>query len=1344
MNESNAVSARSDIPGARDFRNLLPLWRIRGTFILTTPMHIGTGRDAAIVLKEYERDDKKNEERFVATVVRDRQDKPYIPGSSLKGALNALARRANVPEGVRRKIFGAEASGETQPAQVEFCNLYRHGLDPTPSSGLPNFNLDEHSQVANLPHVARNRERGTAEDQKLFLEQVVPPGCTFDFECTASNVDDGVIQHLLGVLTLASADDSPLRLGAGKSADQGIVTWQLSEVRKFESPEALWRELTTEGRAQVTNLWCDTLAPDVTQKLVAELHHTDANDWLILDKLSLTFHTPFLVYQRQRKVQGERTPDGAPRTGHDPKRAVLPASSLHGALRSQGERILRTLGEKTPEGYRVPAVNGIRNAASLDLASVLFGAPGWRSVVQCGDFAAAKCARTITHEMLAIDRLTGGGREGAKFNILALDCPTITGTLRLDLRRLKLLEQKNRGLVDRAIGLLAHVLRDLDEGDIPLGYGAAKGYGISTSQTVGALRAAMLHARLGTIDAALVTFAQAFQTNTGRPAATPQPGLAKEPQAPMLSAATGDFHNPYVFIPFGTSQPKEKRPSWESHEQLGEGHHSHAMYASNALHGRLVCRLTTRTPIFIGAGDIGNDLPKRKDYFKLKGEVALPATSLRGMISSLHEAITCSALRVMHDRKYSVRQQTGGMTVNAYASSAIGRIHIQSDGSLSVEPLTLPTLASVNRYAIGPEYAFCYQADEDDIRRAYHKVLLEPRKMVVPETSDYAQARRDHYDSDLSRGYWYLPLQPLIIDRDGTVRTSEECRYKGARVQGEFDEHAFVIGQRPTSQSAHPLSENEFQKLESSGSIDGRNHVRGLLRAMDYPGRELPPAAVRKYELFVPLPAELDELELYTLPCTPPCVDRFNALADEKFELQEKDLPPDSHLLMPYVPNGRSRARASLRPQAGDLVFFKPSREGASISEISYSSIWRARLETIHQDGETHAITTATALPDTRIAPQGCPGRGLDMSPSELLFGVVALPGRKSPDTETDDSKTAIKAFASKVRFGHGRALAPPDLAKEITLKILASPKPPSPAMYFARNERPDETYVRKTDLVKNPADFKLKGRKAYLHALRRNDSVASVQLLDRQGNAADNGNMPWESADPNDARTRKQKVRICPIEKGQTFFFEVDFANLSQAELESLCASLMPHRTFEHKIGMGKPIGLGSVKIEVVGMFLINRATRYSQKSFTDDRYSVVYKDAGFPAALPEQLRREQNVRGTPNSPTPASLAHAQMADLKANAPEVFNAILLSGNPDAVKLPVHYPQLADKLIEHETFEWFVNNDRQGWQGRQQGLAVFTRDTTSLPALSNAPRVQPARAGGANPRPARGPGPHRR
>ena len=270
--------------------------------------------------------------------------------------------------------------------------------------------------------------------------------------------------------------------------------------------------------------------------------------------------------------------------------------------------------------------------------------------------------------------------------------------------------------------------------------------------------------------------------------------------------------------------------------------------------------------------------------------------------------------------------------------------------------------------------------------------------------------------------------------------------------------------------------------------------------------------------------------------------------------------------------------------------------------------------------------------------------------------------------------------------------------------------------MYFKARGNDVASYVSKRNLVTYPIQYGLKGRKRYLHALRNGNDV---QGLDNNGikTFLPGANEPWRSRYPGDSK--EQKVRIAPLPAGSEFIFEVDFSNLSLVELRELCASLTPHSSFEHKLGMGKPIGLGSTRVILEGLFLIDRKARYLQTSFAKvPRYFSVWLNNGAnplntTSDIPLHLALDAHVKPTPGALSPKDLAADCMTHLQVVAPAVFNAIVLSGNPLAVRHPVHYPQVPGWDLETETFKWFVENDR----GRNQQLLAFDDSTTALPKL---------------------------
>ncbi|EDN65143.1 hypothetical protein BGP_6669 [Beggiatoa sp. PS] len=85
--------------------------------------------------------------------------------------------------------------------------------------------------------------------------------------------------------------------------------------------------------------------------------------------------------------------------------------------------------------------------------------------------------------------------------------------------------------------------------------------------------------------------------------------------------------------------------------------------------------------------------------------------------------------------------------------------------------------------------------------------------------------------------------------------------------------------------------------------------------------------------------------------------------------------------------------------------------------------------------------------------------------------------------------------------------------------------------------------------------------------------------------NPRENGAEPWKSLD--DKNNRNLKTYVTPVCENTEFYFHIDFNNLNEWELGMLCYALRPTEEFRHKLGMGKSIGLGKVRIDPVGFML-------------------------------------------------------------------------------------------------------------------------------------------------------------
>ncbi|HET58897.1 MAG TPA: TIGR03986 family CRISPR-associated RAMP protein, partial [Chloroflexi bacterium] len=121
-------------------------------------------------------------------------------------------------------------------------------------------------------------------------------------------------------------------------------------------------------------------------------------------------------------------------------------------------------------------------------------------------------------------------------------------------------------------------------------------------------------------------------------------------------------------------------------------------------------------------------------------------------------------------------------------------------------------------------------------------------------------------------------------------------------------------------------------------------------------------------------------------------------------------------------------------------------------------------------------------------------------------------------------------------------------------------------------------------------------------------------------------GNNPpaFKQADDEEViQHRSQYTRANTINPEVTFVFDIRFSHLRPEELGALCWALRlsgePSTKYYHRIGMGKPLGMGLIEIEPA-LFLIDRNDRYCQL-FVEKKGTISWKEAESPTKMKEYL---------------------------------------------------------------------------------------------------------------------------
>jgi len=650
------------------------------------------------------------------------------------------------------------------------------------------------------------------------------------------------------------------------------------------------------------------------------------------------------------------------------------------------------------------------------------------------------------------------------------------------------------------------------------------------------------------------------------------------------------------------------------------------------LNGRITCQVTAETPVFVADSEDVDPVTTatgekhfKYRFFRYGGRDAIPATTLRGVVRSVFEAVTnscfstleCDGIKRLEYRVSEDPQLTPARVVaidkkgngtlelldcrrRAPANSGCG----DGQGVLSAG-LIRAYSPKVGRYPGGMQERLPNEARCPDGTR----VAALIGSQVVP-----------HRDRDGRPNYRYFEIQRILPpSRRHELEPAPagcEIRYgylhrTGPNIERKHDERVFFRwddNDDPERPAIEGIPEDVIVPFANPVREEYNRHIRGYLERRE--GREAPAAWPK----------------------------------------------PSS-----FVAGGHE-----LRP--GSLVYCKV--EGGQATCLRPVSLPRL----------PHDSPREKLLPE-HLRP--CE-RPKELCPACRLFGWV----RGSPDPS---SKKTQVAYAGRLRFSHGRMVSEggKEPLEEIILAILGEPKPTTTPFYLATSG--GQPPYRDKDVLYKEGAYRLRGRKFYYH------HAGGLNELEYKAQAANGMN-----------RT------ICGArDTGTTFEFTIDFHNLSAIELGALLWSLQLDKNCVHRLGLGKPLGLGSVSIAVAGLRLLRLRERYvelsaggGEEAVAGDALPTVVQDyvSAFTAAMAQTYGRPfdelENVR-----------------DLRA---------MLTRERRGRPL-IHYPRPPSDeakwsdapLPDGRNYEWFVGNKRRQRRGNHyvlppaeddKGLPLITRD----------------------------------
>lgn len=463
--------------------------RVEATLLCAEPLAIGGGLGVSD-----------------APVLRDADGVPFIPGSTVAGVC-----RHEVRTRFPQLAHAVEA-------------LFGHEDDDSDSGTPSALYFDDCSAVGAAPVRERDHVRlsahGVVDDRAKYEREVVRAGTRFalrfEWHSPVPFEETPEEQRTLVAAVFAMLEDGTLRFGSRTRRGLGAVTlvateqrstlrWRVDEPASFDGMKAwlasLWLEQRPTRDGSVTAFADDVLAlgalPAMPGRNALEV------------SLNLTIDGPILIRDATDEVHVVRTRPGTPHAAASNRKVgaqhlrrqrrtqdgdtvvepIVAATSWTGALRHRAEAIVRLLDPNprpvAPAGRREPT-HPTRGDTLLDH---LFGPPPEGRLGpdgrQAPRFAGALSVREsvirgtteLRHTRVVIDPWTGGALDQHLFTEDVL----FGGTTTLELE-VRLPDDdggdRQRIPTDALRGLVLLLLRDLWQGDLPIGGEVGAGRGV--------------------------------------------------------------------------------------------------------------------------------------------------------------------------------------------------------------------------------------------------------------------------------------------------------------------------------------------------------------------------------------------------------------------------------------------------------------------------------------------------------------------------------------------------------------------------------------------------------------------------------------------------------------------------------------------------------------------------------------------------------------------------------------------------------------------------------------------------------------------------------------------------
>ena len=251
------------------------------------------------------------------------------------------------------------------------------------------------------------------------------------------------------------------------------------------------------------------------------------------------------------------------------------------------------------------------------------------------------------------------------------------------------------------------------------------------------------------------------------------------------------FHNPYNFVrtPNRTEEVLEDPFAGDHDPSKPEFRENHSRYWSERYTGVVPVRLRTQTPLFITNPETRRPMQNVRDHYIYDCLEYIPATALKGMLSSAYEIITNSRYRVFGKRQHEKRL---GYRSSAQATLVPGRVSC-SNGNWSVTLFTGTSRINPDGSADGPLYAAWLPCFDQGDRLGICSGLQHGVQYTDVTLQKYRHTARHFEFWSVSRiqGHALSPITAHAEPLDAPITVSGYIVKSGKIFEGKHDERFF-------------------------------------------------------------------------------------------------------------------------------------------------------------------------------------------------------------------------------------------------------------------------------------------------------------------------------------------------------------------------------------------------------------------------------------------------------------------------------------------------------------------------------------------------------------------------